>query len=69
MQEISKCEAKGTLVINTTKMYYNEQNQGFNVLGRIISGTVKRGQEVKVLGESYTLEEEEDMMVKTITKV
>jgi len=38
-------------------MYYNENTLAFNVLGRIISGTVKKGQQVKVLGESFTLEE------------
>ena len=38
-------------------------------MGRIMSGTVKKGDEVKILGEGYTLEEEEDMVVKTVGKL
>ena len=43
IQELIKCDSKGPLLIHTTKMYYNESTFGFNVLGRIISGTVHKG--------------------------
>eukprot|EP00347_Sterkiella_histriomuscorum_P000437 403375864 len=69
LNEISKCDSKNNLVINIVKLYYNESNGHFHSLGRIISGTVKRGDEVKILGEGYTLEEEEDMVHKNISKL
>ena len=41
----------------------------FDVLGRVISGTIYKGQTVKVLGERYNLEDEEDMTIKDVRKV
>lgn len=35
----------------------------FYAFGRIISGTIKSGEQVKVLGDNYTIEEKEDMVV------
>lgn len=67
--QLMKCDAKGPLCINIIKLIYNESNSNFYSFGRIISGTVRRGDTVKVLGEGYTVEEEEDMIVKTIGKL
>lgn len=64
-----KCDAKNQLVINVVKLYYNENQGTFYSLGRILSGTVKRGAEVKIMGEGYTLDEEEDMVHKNVTKL
>ena len=50
-------------------MYMNENLGGFYAFGRVISGTLKVGDEVKILGEGYTLEEEEDMVIKSVTKL
>jgi U5 small nuclear ribonucleoprotein component len=46
------------------KLIYNENNGHFYSFGRVINGTIKRGDEVKVLGEGYTLEEEEDIIMR-----
>ena len=37
--------------------------------GRVISGTLHEGQDVKVLGENYTQEEGEDMYVAKAEKL
>lgn len=66
---LQKCDAKGPLSINIVKMIHNEATGGFYSFGRIISGTIKRGDDVKILGEGYTVEEEEDMIVKTATRL
>jgi U5 small nuclear ribonucleoprotein component len=50
-------------------LYTNESLGGFYAFGRIISGTVKVDDNVKVLGEAFTLEEEEDSIVKRINKL
>ena len=42
---------------------------GFDAFGRVISGTLKIGDQVKVLGEGYTLDDDEDMTVKTVTDI
>lgn len=41
----------------------------FDAFGRVMSGTVRAGHQVKVLGENYTLEDEEDMKVKEISRL
>lgn len=40
-------------MINITKLYHNSDYKTFDALGRIISGTVKKGQLVKIMGENY----------------
>ncbi len=63
---MSRCDAKGPLCLNIIKLIQNEQTGNFYAFGRIISGTIKRGEEVKVLGEGYTMEEEEDVIVRNV---
>lgn len=48
---------------------YNESKGNFYSFGRIISGTIKKGDEVKVLGEGYTIEEEEDMIMRKVERL
>lgn len=45
-----------------TKLYHTADAEQFRAFGRVMSGTVKAGQVVKVLGEGYSLEDEEDMI-------
>lgn len=56
-----KCDSGGPLVINIVKLFNTPDGSKFMSLGRIYSGTVRVGQQVKVLGEAYTQEDEEDM--------
>jgi U5 small nuclear ribonucleoprotein component len=51
------------LAINVVKLFNNEQMGTFYSFGRIISGTIKTGESVRVLGENYTLANKEDMQV------
>eukprot|EP00123_Amoebidium_parasiticum_P017644 comp23931_c0_seq1/m.42254 comp23931_c0_seq1/g.42254 ORF comp23931_c0_seq1/g.42254 comp23931_c0_seq1/m.42254 type:complete len:789 (-) comp23931_c0_seq1:227-2593(-) len=63
------CDPDGPLVINVTKLFPSEDGAIFFAWGRIISGTVEKGQQVRVLGEAYTLEDDEDMKVETVAKI
>ena len=56
-------------MIHTCKMYSTEDGVSFRVFGRVISGTVHAGDVVKVLGENYTLEDEEDSRVLTMGRL
>lgn len=69
VQSLSKCDSKGPLAINIVKLYNNEQMGTFYAFGRIISGTIRSGEQVKVLGENYTIEEQEDMVVQKVQKL
>lgn len=54
------CDPDGPLVIHTTKNYPTVDATTFHVFGRVFSGTLQANQNVKILGENYTLQDEED---------
>lgn len=54
------CDPDGPLVIHTTKNYPTVDATTFHVYGRVFSGTLQGNQHVKILGENYTLQDEED---------
>jgi len=55
-----ECDPEGRLMVHTTKQYPTEDTTCFHVLGRVMSGTLHAGQEVRLLGENYTVFDEED---------
>ncbi|CAB1341656.1 unnamed protein product [Coregonus sp. 'balchen'] len=65
-EAMAECDPDGPLMCHTTKMYSTEDGVQFHAFGRVLSGTIQAGQPVKVLGENYTLEDEEDSQVCTI---
>jgi 116 kDa U5 small nuclear ribonucleoprotein component len=70
-KSMAKCDPSGPLMIHITKMYaVNNQGgtagQEFAAFGRIYSGSVKTGDKVKVLGEAYTPDDDEDMSTATV---
>ncbi|KAJ3063832.1 hypothetical protein HDU99_004684, partial [Rhizoclosmatium hyalinum] len=66
LEAMHKCDPKGPLMIHVTKCYNSVDMSGFEVFGRVMSGTVKDGMSVRVLGERYSPEDEEDMVVKDV---
>ncbi|PLB44689.1 putative U5 snRNP component [Aspergillus steynii IBT 23096] len=64
---MTACNADGPLVIHVTKLFNNSDASSFHAFGRIMSGTARPGQQVRVLGEGYTPEDEEDMVTATIS--
>ncbi len=68
-EAMKKCDATGPLMINVTKLYHSPDCTTFNALGRVMSGTIRAGDSVKVLGEGYSVDDEEDMAVQEVSKV
>ncbi|KMU91969.1 elongation factor 2 [Coccidioides immitis H538.4] len=60
------CDQDGQLVVHITKLFNTPDAAGFYAFGRIMSGTARPGQQVRVLGQGYTVDDEEDMVVATI---
>ncbi|XP_060078669.1 116 kDa U5 small nuclear ribonucleoprotein component-like [Ylistrum balloti] len=54
------CDPDGPLMVHTTKLFPTQDATSFHVYGRVISGTLYANQEVKILGENYSLQDEED---------
>jgi 116 kDa U5 small nuclear ribonucleoprotein component len=65
-QKIKKCDPQESLVVNIVKLYHKPDCLSFDAFGRVISGTIHKNETVKVLGENYSLEDEEDMALKSI---
>jgi U5 small nuclear ribonucleoprotein component len=67
VESMSKCDSDGPLVVEVTKLFSTSDAKSFNAFGRIMSGTAMPDQVVRVLGESYSVEDEEDSTTATIT--
>ncbi|KAJ4731396.1 elongation factor family protein [Rhynchospora pubera] len=63
------CDPNGPLMVNITKLYPKSDCSVFDAFGRVYSGTMQTGQTVRVLGEGYSPDDEEDMTVKEVTKL
>ncbi|KAJ9069824.1 U5 small nuclear ribonucleoprotein component [Entomophthora muscae] len=59
----------GPLMVMITKLYSSQDAASFNAFGRVMSGTIRRGQKVRVLGERYTCQDEEDMSTQVVDAV
>ncbi|KAH9043705.1 Calreticulin family-domain-containing protein [Lactarius pseudohatsudake] len=63
---MKECRSDGPVSVHVTKLYHATDAQSFRAFGRVLSGTLKKGAQVKVLGEGYSPEDEEDMMIVTV---
>ncbi|CAO3634329.1 unnamed protein product [Mucor fragilis] len=66
VQSMVKCDAEGPLMMQVTKLFNNEQSTEFQAFGRVFSGSIKAGQIVRVLGEGYSIDDEEDMTMQKV---
>jgi U5 small nuclear ribonucleoprotein component len=56
-------------MVHTVKNYPTSDATQFHVFGRIISGTLFSGQQARILGENYTIADEEDSRVLTVGRL
>jgi U5 small nuclear ribonucleoprotein component len=63
------CDQDGPLVMHVTKLFNTSDAKSFYSFGRVLSGTVRPGSQVRVLGEGYSLDDEEDMAMATVSEV
>ncbi|KAJ1363521.1 U5 small nuclear ribonucleoprotein component [Parelaphostrongylus tenuis] len=67
--EMHKCDANGPLMVHTTKNYPTADATSFRVLGRVMSGTIESNTDVRVLGENYSIQDEEDCRRLTVGRL
>ncbi|CAO1417223.1 unnamed protein product [Diamesa hyperborea] len=68
-QDMLDCNQNGNMVVHSSKMYPTDDCTFFQVLCRVMSGTLYSGQEVRILGENYSLLDEEDSRVVQIGRL
>ncbi|TYH77920.1 hypothetical protein ES332_D04G188800v1 [Gossypium tomentosum] len=66
---IVECDPSGPLMVNVTKLYPKSDCSVFDAFGRVYSGRIQTGQSLRVLGEGYSPDDEEDMTLKEVTKL
>jgi U5 small nuclear ribonucleoprotein component len=60
------CDTEAPVMVQITKLYHTTDAQSFRAFGRVMSGTLRKGTPIKVLGEGYSPEDEEDMARATV---
>jgi U5 small nuclear ribonucleoprotein component len=68
-KSMKDCDQDGPLVIQISKLFNTSDATGFYSFGRVMSGTARPGSQVRVLGEGYSIDDEEDMSMATISDV
>lgn len=68
-EQMRACNAAGPLVLYVCKLFPKSDCSAFDVFVRVMSGSVKAGDRVRVLGEAYTPDDEEDSAVATVSAV
>lgn len=69
VQSMRSCNAGAPLMCHVVKLYNTPDGTRFMALTRIYSGSITVGQRVKVLGESYTTEDDEDMAIVEVSGI
>eukprot|EP00928_Gymnodinium_smaydae_P051092 TRINITY_DN3461_c0_g2_i1.p1 TRINITY_DN3461_c0_g2~~TRINITY_DN3461_c0_g2_i1.p1 ORF type:complete len:983 (+),score=305.48 TRINITY_DN3461_c0_g2_i1:48-2996(+) len=64
--DMKNLDHTGYLMVHTVKNYHRPDCNAFDVFGRVMSGTLFRGDRVKILGENYSLDDDEDMSIREV---
>ena len=68
-EDMASCNPDGTLMIQVTKLYAGSDGSTFRAFGRVLSGTIQNNSSVRVLGESYSLEDPEDSKPEKVSRL
>ncbi|KAI2626399.1 P-loop containing nucleoside triphosphate hydrolase protein [Xylaria nigripes] len=68
-ESLKKCDQDGPLIVHITKLFNSADAKSFYSFGRVMSGIARPGMQVRVLGEGYSIDDEEDMAMATIGNV
>lgn len=68
-QALMTCDASGPLVINVVQQVASQDGTQLHALGRVWSGTAQQDMQVRVLGESFGEEDQEESHAGTITRL
>lgn len=68
-ESMLNCDQNGPLVLYVSKLFSAPDAKSFYSFGRVMSGIARPGTEVRVLGEGYSIDDEEDMAMARISDV
>mmetsp|Transcript_33055 Transcript_33055/g.71948 ORF Transcript_33055/g.71948 Transcript_33055/m.71948 type:complete len:985 (-) Transcript_33055:71-3025(-) len=64
--DMKNMDNTGYLMIHIVKSYHRPDCNAFDVFGRVVSGTIFRGDRIKILGEAFSLDDDEDMAIREV---
>lgn len=65
-QDMKDLDQHGYLMVQTVKNYHRPDCVSFDVFGRVFSGTLYKGDRIKIMGENFSLDDDEDMTIKEV---
>lgn len=68
-EDMKKLDHTGYLMVHTVKNYHRPDCKAFDVFGRVMSGTIFRGDRIKIFGEAYSLDDDEDMTIREVSNL
>ncbi|GAM20293.1 hypothetical protein SAMD00019534_034680, partial [Acytostelium subglobosum LB1] len=66
---LKSCDPDGPLMLHVSKLISKSDGSGFDCLARVMSGTITKGTPVRILGEKYTPDNDEDLVIDEITRI
>ena len=68
-QGMLTCDPKAPLMLQVVKLFPRADASAFDAFGRVFGGTIRVGDTVRVLGEGYSLDDEEDATRKVVSRL
>jgi len=68
-EELKAAKPKGPVLVDIVKYFHRPDCETFDAFGRVLSGTIKKGKVLRVLGENYRTDDPEDMTEQTVTSL
>lgn len=68
-RDMKTCNTHSNVMANVVKLYSKPDGSGFLALTRVYSGTIRVGQKVRVLGENFSQDDDEDMATVEISAI
>lgn len=65
---VQKCDQSGPMSMYISKMVPTSEKGRFYAFGRVFSGTIKTGQEIRILGPDYVVGKKKDLFVKKVQR-
>jgi len=66
---IAACDPKGPLMMYVSKMVPTSEKGRFYAFGRVFSGTIASGQQVRIMGPDFVVGKKNDLNIKKIQRV
>lgn len=65
---VKNCDSKGPMSMYVSKMVPTAEKGRFIAFGRVFSGTIKTGQEIRIMGPDFEMGKKKDLFIKKVQR-